>query len=44
MNINDVRSGNIKKEGRKNIVSGRKYTVSRLFIGKNVVERATFKS
>lgn len=37
MNINDVRFGNLRKEGREHIGSGRKYTVSRLFMGRWVL-------
>lgn len=37
MNINDDRFGNIRKEGRKNLVSGRKYTALRLLTGKWVI-------
>lgn len=37
MNINDDRFGNIRKEGRKNLGSGRKYTALRLFTGKWVI-------
>lgn len=46
MNINDDRFGNIRKEGRKNLGSGRKYTALRLFIHwkMGVVKRVTVKS
>lgn len=37
MNVNDIRFGNIRKEGRKDVGSGRKYTVSRLSTGRWVL-------
>lgn len=37
MNINDDRFGNIRKEGRENLGSGRKYTALRSFTGRWVL-------
>lgn len=37
MNMHDVRFGNIRKEGRKNIGSRRKYAALRLFVGRWVL-------
>lgn len=44
MNVNDVRFGSIRKEGRKDIGSGRKYSLKIIHWKMGVVERATSKS